>query len=62
MTHPLVDPGFTIWHGDLDTQLKRIHGVTLRELNVDRRFLQGAYYAGDNVIAVLDRLVREHRL
>lgn len=62
MTHPLVDPGFTIWHGDLETQLKRIHGVGLKDLGVDRRSLQAAYYAGDNILAVLDRLAREHQL
>lgn len=62
MSHPLEDGGFTLWHGDLDTQLKRIHGVTSKELGVSRRSLQEKYYAGTSVFTMVDSLVRQHAL
>lgn len=62
MSHPLEDGGFTLWHGDLDTQLKRIHGVTSKDLGVPRRALQEKYYAGTSVFAALEALVSQHQL
>jgi hypothetical protein len=62
MSHPLEDGGFTLWHGDLDTQLKRSHGVTSKDLGVSRRTLQDKYYAGTSVFTAVDALARQHSL
>ncbi len=62
MSHPLEDGGFTLWHGDLDTHLKRVHGVTSKDLGVPRRSLQEKYYAGTSIFATADVLVRQHSL
>lgn len=60
MSHPLEDGGFTLWHGDLDTHLKRVHGVTSKDLGVPRRMLQERYYAGTSVFTVIDSLMQQH--
>ncbi|WP_142849752.1 hypothetical protein [Telmatospirillum sp. J64-1] len=60
MSHPIEDTGFTIWHGDLDSQLKRIHGVTSKDLGIPRRALQDLYYGGRSVFAVFEQLSRQH--
>lgn len=62
MPHPIEDTGFTIWHGDLETQLKRFHGVTCKELGVPRRALQDRYYRGESIFAALDHIAHQHRL
>lgn len=54
MSHPLEDGGFTLWQGDLETQLKRMHGMTLKDLGLPRRALQERYYSGTSVFAMLD--------
>ena len=56
MTYPLVDAGFTLWFGDVETHLKRVHNVSIKDLGLDRRSLADRYYAGDTVFAFLDRL------
>lgn len=61
MSHPLEDGGFTLWHGDLDTHLKRVHGVTSKDLGVPRRTLQERYYAGTSVFTVIDSLMQQHQ-
>lgn len=60
MSHPLEDGGFTLWQGDLETQLKRIYGVSLKELGLARRMLQDSYYGGTSVFAMLDEIVQQH--
>lgn len=62
LAHPLEDPNFTHWHGDLDTQLKRFHGVTSGDLGIARRTLQERYYSGESLFAALDGIARVHRL
>ncbi len=62
MSFPLEDAGFTLWHSDLDTQLKMQLGVTSRELGVDRRSLQQRYYGGENVFTVLQAISRQFRM
>lgn len=61
MTHPLEDVGFTLWQGDLDTQLKRMHNVTLKDLGVPRRALQDRYYGGTSVFAMLDMIAEQRK-
>lgn len=56
MSYPLEDGGFTLWYGDVETHLKRIHGVTAKDLGLDRRSLADRYYAGDTVFAFIDRI------
>lgn len=56
MTYPLEDTGFTLWHYNIEAHLKRVHGLTTKELGLDRRSLQDRYYAGDSVFAFLDRI------
>lgn len=60
MSYPFDDTNFTIWHGDLDTQLKRFHNVTLKELGIDRRSLQSRFYGGESLFAALDAIIRQH--
>lgn len=56
MTYPLEDGGFILWHGDVESQLKRLHGVTIKELGYDRRALAERYYAGDSVFGFIDHI------
>ncbi len=56
MTYPLEDAGFTLWCGDIESHLKRVHGTSTKELGFDRRSLQAHYYSGDTVFTVLDRI------
>ena len=62
MSYPLEDGGFILWHGDVDTQLKRSHGVTSKELGIARRTLQDKYYSGISSFTMVDVLVRQHAL
>jgi hypothetical protein len=63
MSYPLVDSGYTMWCGDLDTQLKRLHGFTARELGFDSRSLVKRYYAGESIFSIIDELsMRQFRL
>ncbi len=59
MSHPLEDGGFTLWQGDLETQLKRLHGTSLKELGLSRRSLQERYYAGTSVFAMLGLIAQQ---
>lgn len=56
MTFPIDDAGFTLWHGDLDTQLKQLHGMTSREMGLERRWLAEHYYAGVSVATFIGQL------
>lgn len=56
MSFPLEDTGFTLWYGDLETQLKSLHGVTAKELGLDRHSLAARYYAGDTVFGFIDHI------
>lgn len=56
MSYPLEDNGFTLWHGDVEAQLKRLHGVSSKELGFDRRSLADRYYAGDSVFGFIDHI------
>lgn len=62
LAHPLEDTNFTHWRGDLETQLKRLHGVNLRDLGIDRRSLQDRFYSGESLFTALDGIARLHRL
>ncbi|MTJ83524.1 MAG: hypothetical protein F8N37_21265 [Telmatospirillum sp.] len=53
MPYPLEDAGFTLWYGDIETQLKLQHGATARDLGLDRHMLQQRYYAGESVFTAL---------
>ena len=46
----------TLWYGDLETQLKSLHGVTAKELGLDRHSLAARYYAGDTVFGFIDHI------
>lgn len=54
MPFPLEDAGFTLWHGDVEAHLKRMHGVSTKDLGLDLHTLQQRYYAGVTVFAFLD--------
>jgi len=56
MTYPLEDAGFTLWHSDIETGLKRQHGVSSKDLGINRHTLQQRYYAGESVFTVLATL------
>ena len=56
MSYPLEDAGFTLWHSDVETHLKRLHGTSAKELGFDRRSLADRYYAGDSVFTFIDGL------
>jgi hypothetical protein len=56
MSYPLEDAGFTLWYGDIESHLKRVHGVTSKDLGFDRRALADRYYAGDSVFAFIDHI------
>ena len=56
MTYPLEVGGVILWHGDVESQLKRLHGVTIKELGYDRRALAERYYAGDSVFGFIDHI------
>lgn len=62
MSYPIEDAGFTLWLGDLDTQLKRFHGVTSKELGIQKRNLLDRYYTGESVFSALDSISRVHLL
>ena len=53
MTYPLEDGGFTLWHGDIETSLKRLHDTCTKDLGFNRHALQQRYYAGESVFAFL---------
>jgi hypothetical protein len=53
VTYPLEDAGFTLWHGDVETNLKRQHGLSTKDLGLDRHSLQQRYYAGESVFTFL---------
>ncbi len=53
MTYPLEDGGFTLWYGDIEANLKRLHDTCAKELGFDRHALQHRYYAGESVFAFL---------
>jgi hypothetical protein len=53
MTYPLEDAGFTLWHGDIETSLKRLHGTSTKDLGFNRHALQQRYYAGESVFTFL---------
>lgn len=53
MTYPLEDGGFTLWHGDIEASLKRLHGTSTKDLGFDRHALQQRYYAGESIFAFL---------
>ncbi len=53
MTYPLEDGGFTLWHGDVEAGLKRLHHTSTKDLGFDRHALQERYYAGESVFAFL---------
>ncbi|MBF0394168.1 MAG: hypothetical protein HQL38_15945 [Alphaproteobacteria bacterium] len=59
MSYPFEDNGFMIWYGDLETQIKRMHGVSAKDLGLERRSLQKHYYSGESVFSVLDRITRD---
>ncbi|MDR3439356.1 hypothetical protein [Telmatospirillum sp.] len=56
MPYPLEDAGFTLWLGDIETHLKRLHGLSTRELGFDRHALQQCYYSGQSVFTVIDSI------
>lgn len=53
MPYPLEDGGFTLWYGDIEASLKRLHGTSAKALGFDRQALQQRYYAGESVFSVL---------
>jgi hypothetical protein len=56
MTYPLEDAGFTLWHSDIETSLKSNHGISTKELGLNRHALQQRYYAGESVFTFLAAL------
>ncbi len=56
MAFPIDDTGFTLWHYNVEAHLKRVHGISTKDLGLDRRSLQERYYAGDSVFTYLDRI------
>ena len=56
MNYPLEDAGFTLWHSDIETSLKRQHGISTKDLGLNRHSLQQCYYAGESVFAFLAKL------
>lgn len=62
MSYPLFDSGFTHWYGDLETQLKRYHGTSIKELGLTKRFLADEYYEGQSIFTVIEHLRYKHAL
>ena len=56
MTYPLEDAGFTLWFGDVEAHLNRLHGVGTKDLGFDRRALAERYYSGQSVFTFIDGL------
>lgn len=56
MPFPLEDAGFTLWHGDVETHLKRMHGISTKDLGLDLHALQKRYYAGESVFTFLEAI------
>ncbi|HIJ64083.1 MAG TPA: hypothetical protein HPQ04_15430 [Rhodospirillaceae bacterium] len=58
MTYPLEDTGFTHWIGDIETQLRLSHGVSTKDLGMNRLSLGRFYYAGITTFAFLEHAAR----
>lgn len=56
MTYPIEDTGFTHWIGDIETQLRLSHGLSTKDLGIDRLSLGRFYYAGISTFAFLDHV------
>ncbi|MDO8606516.1 MAG: hypothetical protein Q7R40_08275 [Phaeospirillum sp.] len=53
-SYPLFDTGYTLWKGDVDTQLRQLLGVSLREIRVSERELLHHYYRGVSAFRVVE--------
>lgn len=62
MSYPFFDSGFTHWQGDLETQLKRYHGTSIKELELNRKSLADSYYEGKSIFVVMEYLKHKHGL
>ena len=52
--YPLFDTGYTLLKGDVDTHLRQLLGVSLRDLGVAERELLHRYHHGVSAFRVVE--------
>ena len=57
-SYALFDTGYTLWKGDVDTQLSRLRGAGLRDLRLAERELLHHYHRGVSAYRMVEDLIR----
>jgi len=56
--YALFDAGYTLWKGDVETHLRQLLGVSLRDLDLPERQLLHRYHHGVSAFRLVEELTR----
>ena len=54
--YALFDTGYTLWKGDVDTHLRQLLGISLRDLGTADRELLHRYHGGVSAFRLVEEL------